>query len=420
MIQPGFERVEQVFREVTAQQGGGGLAFAAEVAGEPVVDLVGGVARPGQPWGHDTRAVVMSVTKGWAAMCLGILFDRGTLGIDMPVGEVWPEFGANGKDRITVRQILDHTNGVLGLPGSASIVQWDGGGWDDLDAITSALASSPTAWEPGTRRGYHAVTFGWLAGELVRRADGRTLGSFFHDEIAGPLGLRTAIGVPVEDQGDVAALLTEGLASAPLLLRSVLAKASVAMRDPGTLIGQAFLGDGTRSIMDAVDDLVVDGRFLAAEVPASNGVSSAADLAHLYAPLANGGGVGGVPLFGPTSLDLFLRPAGPALDSVMAEVVTTPIIRSIARKQMTTVLTVGGFMANGKVGRRRRYGPHDRTVANEGAGGQVAFADPIDHVSAGFVRTALSHDTKAHQALIRSLYECLGARRPSPTQEAPR
>jgi CubicO group peptidase (beta-lactamase class C family) len=411
MIAAGFERVEDVFQQQAARQRDGGLAFAATLAGEPVVDLVAGEASPGTPWGHDTRAVVMSVAKGWAVMCVQRLFDRGLLALDTPVVDVWPEYGAAGKERTLVRHVLDHTAGVVGVPDVGSLVQWDGGGWDDLDAIAARLAGAAPAWEPGTKTGYHAVTFGWLAGELVRRVDGRTLGTFFRDEIAEPLGIDAAIGVPRAAQGDVAHVVTGGAMVDVWLLRPILAKAPVQMRDPETLLGQAFLGDGSRSIMDAVDDLMADGRFLEAEVPSSNGVSSAADLARLYAPLAGGGAVDGIRLFSPASMELFLRPGPPATDAVMSSLSDAPVLGWILRRMATTARSAGGYLANRRQAGKRPYGPNPLAVGNSGAGGQLVFADPAAHVSAAFVRSALGPSNKSQEALVKVLYQCVAASR---------
>jgi CubicO group peptidase (beta-lactamase class C family) len=403
MIADGFERVADLFQEQAERHAEGGLAFAATLDGEPIVDLVAGEQATGVPWTSDTRTGVASVTKGWAVMCVQVLFDRGELTLDLPVVDVWPEFGVNGKQAIRLSHILDHTAGVIGVPDPASLVQWDGGGWGDLDAIAFRLAAAKPAWEPGTKCGYHAVTFGWLVGEIVRRITGRTLGSFFHDEIATPLGLRTAIGVPRGEQGDVAKTIpNDELLRLPLFLRPLVGKLPEKLRDPSTYPGQAFLGDGTRSIMDAIGDLMRDGRWQEAEVPASNGVTSARDLARLYAPLANGGVVDGVRMFFEKSMDLFLQPGQPHVDEVIGDITNLPGLRRLVRRIAVAQRSVGGYDMN----RRKTMGPNPGTIGNGGAGGQAVFADPAVHLTGAFVRSAMSTDPTAEK-LIAALFDCL-------------
>lgn len=407
VIATGFARVEEVFQERAALQEKGGLAFAATLDGEPIVDLVAGEKAPGEPWTSDTRTGVASVTKGWAVMCIQTLFDRGDLTFETRIADIWPEFAANGKDRITLRHILDHTAGVIGVPDVGSLVKWDGSGWDDLDAIAARLASAKPAWEPGTKCGYHAVTFGWLAGEIVRRVSGRTLGTFFHDEIAAPLGIRTAIGVPRAEQDDIAkSISNDRLMELPALLKPIVGKLPEKLRDPTTYPGQAFLGDGSRSIMDAIDELMTDGRWQAAEVPASNGVTSAKDLARLFAVIANGGALDGHRYFSEKSMEIFLAPGAVYTDAVMGDITNLPILKQLVRRMATVQRSVGGYDMN----RKKSLGPNVRTVGNGGAGGHLVFADPAAHVSGAFVRSAMSPNNKSQELIIAALFECLEKR----------
>ena len=214
---PGFERVAETLgqgasvivggRERRADLGDGGGAFCAFADGECVVDVWAGQAGPGRPWEEDTRAVVMSSTKGLTALCAHVLEDRGELDLDAPVVRYWPEYGCAGKERTTVRQVLSHQSGAIGLPGSDELLSWGGGGWSDTVAIAVALASAAPAWEPGTRHGYHGVTFGWLVGELVRRISGTSLGTFFEAEVAQPLGVACSIGTPASVLPNVATVM---------------------------------------------------------------------------------------------------------------------------------------------------------------------------------------------------------------------
>lgn len=405
-VAPGFERVEEVFREQAALQARGGLAFAATLHGEPIVDVVAGEAATGEPWTSDTRTGVASVTKGWAVMCVQRLWDEAKLTFDTRVVDVWPEFGANGKQNITLRHILDHTAGVLGIGDVGSLVKWDGSGWDDLDAIASRLAAATPAWEPGTKCGYHAVTFGWLVGEIVRRITGKTLGTFFHDEIAAPLGIRSQIGVPRAEQGDIAkSIPSDELMAAPFFLKPIIAKLPEKLRNPTTYPGQAFLGDGSRSIMDAIDELMndPDGRWQEAEVPASNGVTSAKDLARLFSVLANGGELDGHRYFSEKSMTVFLAPGQAYTDAVMGDITNLPILKQLIHKMATVQRSVGGYDMN----RKKTLGPNVLTVGNGGAGGHLVFADPAAHVSGAFVRSAMSPSNASQELIVKTLFECL-------------
>ncbi len=197
---PGFERVAETLgegatlvvgdRERRADLGDGGGAFAAFVDGECVVDVwTGSAGADGTGHGRKGRsAVIMSSTKGLTTLCAHVLEDRGELDLDADVVRYWPEFGCLGKESTTVRQLLSHQSGAIGLPGSDELLAWDGTGWSDTVAIAAGVAAGAPAWEPGTRHGYHGVTFGWLVGELVRRISGLSLGRFFADEVVGQLG----------------------------------------------------------------------------------------------------------------------------------------------------------------------------------------------------------------------------------------
>src|SRR5689334_6999505 len=176
-----------------------GASVAVFVDGEPVVDVWGGFADADRtvPWRRDTIANVFSVTKTMTALCALVLTDRGDLDPDAPVGRYWPEFTAAGKERVLVRHLLSHT---AGLP------DWEGPIEElyDWRAATARLAAQPLQWEPGTAAGYHSLTQGFLVGEVLRRITGRTVGRFFADEVAGPLGADFSIGLGAADDGRVA------------------------------------------------------------------------------------------------------------------------------------------------------------------------------------------------------------------------
>ena len=196
-VSPGFEPVRDAFADNFVRRRELGGACCVYHRGEKVVDLWGGIRNKGtgEPWEPDTMVVVHSATKGLAAMTLALAHSRGWLDYDERVARYWPEFAQNGKDRITVRQLLAHQAGLFAIdePVDRSVVA-------DLDRLAIVLARQTPAWEPGTRQAYHALTLGFYEGELLRRVDPRhrSLGQFFHDEIAAPLGEDVYLRLPEE------------------------------------------------------------------------------------------------------------------------------------------------------------------------------------------------------------------------------
>ena len=276
-VSAGFERVADAFEENFAIRGEVGAEFCAYVGGECVVNLWAGMATPDRPWAEDTLVFLFSVTKGPTALAAQILADRGLLDVNAPVAAYWPGFAAHGKDRALVRHILSHTLGLPSFPRYWDLVSGDdAAGWHRTDEIAARLAAAPLAWEPGTTLGYHSISYGWLVGELVRRIDGRTLGTFFADEVARPLGLDLWIGLPVEQHGRVARLLHDPDPAADLLR---------AIWSPESPAGAAlFIGPERRSSVD----LANDPGLWTAEAPAINGMGDARSVARMYAMLAGG------------------------------------------------------------------------------------------------------------------------------------
>lgn len=403
-VASGFETVRKAFEAGADDLGQGGGAFAAYVDGSKVVDLWAGQAGPDRPWERDTRGVIMSSTKGLAALCAHILYDRGRLDIEAPVATYWPGFAANGKAGITVRQCLNHTAGVVGVPGHERELGFDGSGWADYDAIAAWLEQAPPAWEPGTAHGYHAITFGWIVGELIRRIDGRTLGTFFREEVADPLGLTLRIGTPPNEHHLVARVTQspaeERKAAADTLLenlppetREAIANMFEATRDETTSPGQAMVARDGTSVLDVLDTFLNSPAALEAEIGSSNGTSTARDLAHVYAVLACGGELDGVRLVSPGSIEVFAQRQTEGPDAVLG---------------MPTTWAVG-YMANwGYPGTPKRFGPSDDAFGHAGAGGQIGFCDPERRISVGFVRSHLSMFPVFATSLIETLYGAAG------------
>ncbi|MBR9836042.1 MAG: beta-lactamase family protein, partial [Alphaproteobacteria bacterium] len=190
---PKFSELKGEFERNFAERGELGASVCLSVNGEKLVDLWGGVADPdtGAPWEEDTVSIVFSCTKAAVALCAHILIDRGELELHAPVTKYWPEFGKNGKENTTVAMMLNHESA---LPALREPVK--PGGFLDWDYMIKRMEDEEAWWEPGTRNGYHMINFGWTVGELVRRVSGKSLGQFFQDEVAGPLGADFWIGIP--------------------------------------------------------------------------------------------------------------------------------------------------------------------------------------------------------------------------------
>ena len=260
-----------------------GASFAAVLEGELVVDLWGGHADAEcrRPWQRDTIVNVYSTTKTMTAISTLMLVDRGELDLDAPVAEVWPEFAQAGKERVLVRHLLSHTSGVAGWEKPLAVEELY-----DWDYSVGLLAAQRPWWEPGTRSGYHAVTHGYLLGEVVRRVTGRSVGRFFREEVAQPLGADFHIGLAEEHDSRVGELIPPpnpqlgGDTEAP--------PGSVAAR---VLANPPLTGGAANS-----------RAWRAAEIPAVNGHGNARAVARVAGALACGGSLDGVRLLGPETL----------------------------------------------------------------------------------------------------------------------
>ncbi len=252
-----------------------GASVAVVLDGEPVVDLWGGWTDEARtrPWQRDTITNVWSTTKTMTFVCCLILAERGELDLDAPVATYWPEFAAEGKDRIAVRHLLSHTSGLSGwdVPmRPEDLADWDG--------ATAALAAQAPWWEPGSASGYHAVTQGYLLGEVIRRVTGASIGAFFAEEVARPLGADFHIGLPESEDHRVAPLVPPP----PVDLGAVQAS-DIAVR---TLANPPL--DVTQTY---------DAWWRRAEIPAANGQGNARSVALVQSVVAGGGEARGVRLF---------------------------------------------------------------------------------------------------------------------------
>jgi CubicO group peptidase (beta-lactamase class C family) len=263
-----FAAVRAAFENNLASGADVGTSFAATVDGEMVVDLWGGWADEARtrPWEKDTIVNVYSTTKTMTALCALMLADRGELDFDAPVARYWPEFAANGKDKVKVSHLMAHSAGLSGW--KETITLEDVYDWDKM---TSLLAAQAPYWEPGTQSGYHALTQGFLVGEVVRRITGRSLGTFFRQEIAEPLGADFHIGLPASEDDRVADLIPP---------------------PPGTAIGDGEQSELVANMSRNPGVNVLETRTRAwrgAEIPAGGGTGNARSIAQVHVILANGG-----------------------------------------------------------------------------------------------------------------------------------
>ncbi|MFD4258824.1 serine hydrolase domain-containing protein [Streptomyces sp. NPDC058534] len=395
-VAEGFEPVRDAFVRNFAVLGDRGAAVAVYRDGRKVVDLWGGTRDVDgaegtggtdgtEPWRRGTAQVVRSATKGVAAAVPLLLHQRGELDLDAPVGEYWPEFKAHGKERVLVRHVLNHRAGlpVLDRPLTPE---------EALDPLRGpeAVAAQAPVWEPGTDHGYHALTYGWLLDELVRRVTGgRSAGAWIADEIARPLGLDLWLGLPAAEEAAGRAGLVGRLAESepsgngPRLRpkRAV----TEAYADPGSLTRRAFA-----AITPFPDQN--DPAFRAAALPATNGIATADGLARFYAAL-----IGDV-----DRVTRRVRLFDPAtMERARAEESAGP----------DRVLVVGtrfglGYMLHGSASPLLSPG----SFGHPGRGGALGFADPEAGVAFGYVtngfRKTVTADPRA-QALVRAVRESL-------------
>ncbi len=382
---PRFEGVLRSFEENFRAEGERheiGAALAITVDGEPVVDLWAGSADPGRtrPWQKDTLVNVYSTTKGITALCAHRLVEEGRLDLDAPVASYWPEFAQAGKERIPVRWLLSHR---AGLPALREILP--GEALYDWDAMCTALAAEEPWWTPGEQHGYHAVTYGWLVGEVVRRIDGRSLGTYFREEIAEPLGLDFHIGLP-ESEHARCADMGPMAAPDPTVEGANLAHAILA--EPESMLARAFMNPPSMAAGPNVP------AWRSAEIPGANGHGTARALARLYGAMACGGDLEGVHVLSPESVASASTEQSHGEDAVL---------------QLKTRIGLGFMLTQDRPG--AAFGPGKRGFGHPGAGGSVGFGDPDARMGFGYVMNRMGPhillDPRA-VALIDALYGSLG------------
>lgn len=373
---PRFERVRRTF-EKSFEAGEVGAAVAITLDGRPVVDLWGGFADAARtrPWQRNTIVNVYSTTKGVTAICAHRLVETHRLDLDAPVARYWPEFAQAGKERMPVRFLLSHQ---AGLPAVRKILPQDALYY--WNAMCAALAAETPWWEPGTKHGYHALTYGFLVGELIRRIDGRSVGGYFRDELALPLGLDFWIGLPGREHVRCADMIPAppGAAGAEDVLEQFSKNASEMVR-------LTFNNPpGRRGHVNSPE-------WREAEIPAGNGHGDARSLARLYGALACGGELDGVHVLSKQAIDRARTEQAFGKDEVLG----FPMRFGL------------GFMLRHDL---MPLGPNASAFGHAGAGGSIAFADPEARIGFAYVMNQMQGGTTGDPRgfrLIGALYKCL-------------
>lgn len=390
-VSPGFEPVQAEFRRNFEQRDELGAACTIYHRGEKVVELWGGYRdlENRLSWQEDTLCIVQSVTKGLAAMTLAMLHSRGHLDYEERVAAYWPEFEQNGKEKITVRQLTSHQAGLPCLE--------EGWNWDtlsDLDALAVVLARQRPIWEPGTRHGYHAVNIGLYENELVRRVDPqhRSLGRFFKEEIAEPLGIEFYIGLPEDVPSErVAKVQWPNPLTAVLgmMLEDIRAsRFAFAMMNPRSITSRAFSFTQGGAMSGDIDH----PRYRGVEFASTGGIGRASAIARAYSAFATGGRELGV---SSKTLEMLAAPDREP---------TEGIFDLVLKAEFRHSLGFGKPCSNFPIGRS------SRAFGWGGLGGYMGYADPDDQVGFGYTMNRLSFQTGGDSrvtALTNAFYTCI-------------
>lgn len=390
-VQPGFEPVEAAFRENFERRGEIGAAFCAWHRGEQVVDLWGGLAdRDGdRAWTADSLAVIFSATKGMVALCLLMLADRGKLDYDRPVSDYWPEFGARGKQDVSVRTLLNHRAGLSALDTPLALEAWC-----DPARVGPALASQAPHWRPDSNQGYGAISTAAYAAELFRRIAGCSVGSFFAEEVARPLAADVFIGLPAELESRVVTLYPPRLGLRDLRRlseivsgRTVEGRLGRALLRRRSLPRRAFANpDLGRRGLRVFNDPAVHRL----EIPWAGGIASARGLAKVYAALAAGGEIEDTRLCRPESIEpLRQRQSWSDRDGVLCK----PL----------------GFSQGFLKEERHVFAPGEEAFGHSGMGGALGLADPDRGLALAYVMNRMDNRVRSPRCLTlcHALYGCI-------------
>lgn len=373
-----FSALRRAFEENLASGAEVGAAVCVYLDGEPVVDLWGGWVdkEHSRPWSRDTICTVYSTTKGLTTVCAHRMVEQDKLDLDAPVARYWPEFAQAGKEAVTVNMLLCHTAGLH--TAGRKLAPDDLYNWDKMMA---ALAETEPFWEPGTRHGYHGLTFGWLVGEVVRRVSGKSLGTVFREEVAEPLGLDTHIGIDPRHDDRIARMYSVDLtpaqaAEAQERRAAFAAKMDRRMREAA---GNIALGPDAHN----------SEGWKRSEMPAVNAHTDARSVAKLYAALAGDGSIDGYQVLSPESIGRATEEQAAGPDAVI---------------MMPTRFARGFWLSRPEA----PMGPDPRNFGHPGMGGSVGFADPSRRVGFGYVMNQMKQGLLVGNTgarLIDALYE---------------
>ena len=371
---PRFQAVRDQFAQALASGFDTGASVAVEHQGEMVVNLWGGYKdrEKTDPWSDDTLINVFSTTKAITATCFLQLVERGKVDLDALVGDYWPEYACNGKEKTRVSDFLCHRAAMHGFQGG--VPQFDYRHWDQW---TEALAQQRPFREPGTTQGYHALTYGWLVGELIRRIDGRSVGQYFHEEIAEPFNLDFKIGLEDQDIQRCGDILVDPQPTPWVLMAIAIAPDFVLPKSLRSL--KSFLRMGDLKVAFASKPAQLGGtntremntrEWREAEIPSANGHGTAESLAKLFGILSSGGERDGKRIISTETLKLALTPLSEGPDTV---ILGEPIRFGVGYDLGLGITTIRGT-------------PHpSRIFGHCGVGGTVAFGDPETGLGYGFL-----------------------------------
>jgi len=372
-VQHGFEAVQEAFRHNFSAHGDVGAALCVYRHGVPVLDIWGGLADPvtGRAWQEDTLQLVFSAAKGPTAICIHRLVEQGLLDIDVPLAHYWPEFAANGKQAITTRMVLTHRAGLAAVEGDLSLEQvlaWE--------PVVSAIAAQAPEWEPGSAHGYHARSFGWILGELIRRITGQSPGEWLRSSICDPLGLDYWVGLPAAELQRCARLIPPDVSHSAASVLGASSLTARVMSGPSGLFGY--------------NEMWNRAELLQAQMPSSNGVGSARALARLYAA---------------TIAELDGRQRLLQADTLhrATRIASCGPDRVILHETCFGLgFALGPMLAP-------MCGPN--AFGHPGAGGALAFADPDAGIAFAYVMNRMRFDVAGDPravSLVRALYACVG------------
>ena len=365
-VAPGFEPVQEAFEANFGEDKELGAGFSAYLAGDLIVDLRGGFADRSKDklWDERTIVPVYSTTKPIAALVLARAIDALPAGFETPVADIWPAFAAAGKDAVTIAELVSHQ---AGLPGFAEPI--DPGLWLDPPACAEALAALAPMWPLGSAHGYHPLSWGYLIGEIVRRIDGRSLGTILHEEIAALAEIDFQIGTPASHHHRVAEIMR-----------------------PRALPDLGEINDATRAAFLTKWSSPDRGGAIwrEIEIPSANGIGTARAVAQLYGIYAHGGELNGKRVVSDIAFDALTQSRVKGQDLVL------PYVTEFAAGVMRNNLGL--------------YGPNPDTLCHSGWGGSLAFGDPDRLLSAAYVMNRQSNSLQADPRatrLIQALYGCL-------------